>query len=167
MSYPPPYPPGAPPSWPPATPPSGHGPPPWPHATGYWAPGPWGAPPPPTGRRRWDGKTVALLVGGGVVVVAILVVVVVAGLSAGRSGSPALASAVAVTTAPPSDPTGLGEDPGLDGYAQRCHDGLMSACDDLYQLSEPMSRYEQYAVTCGGRVRAASVAICTDLDDGD
>jgi hypothetical protein len=66
-------------------------------------------------------------------------------------------------TSPPSAPP-AGDDPGLDGYAQRCHDGLLSACDDLYALAPPMSEYERYAMTCGGRVTALDVPTCEDLD---
>ncbi|MGY1619483.1 hypothetical protein ACI797_22300 [Geodermatophilus sp. SYSU D00691] len=71
----------------------------------------------------------------------------------------------AVSTSPPSSPAGLGDDPGLDGYAQRCHDGLLDACDDLYQLSDPMSDYERYGITCGGRVAPYAVPYCTQLED--
>jgi hypothetical protein len=70
----------------------------------------------------------------------------------------------AVATSSPSSPAGLGDDPGLDGYAQRCHDGLFQACDDLYSLSAPMSDYERYGLTCGGRVEPYAVAYCTDLE---
>src|SRR5689334_21995442 len=66
-------------------------------------------------------------------------------------------------TSPPSAPP-VGEDPGLDGYAQRCHDGLLSACDDLYSLAPPMSVYERYGMTCGGRVPVLAVTTCEDLD---
>jgi hypothetical protein len=69
----------------------------------------------------------------------------------------------AQTTSPPSAPP-AGTDPGLDGYAQRCHDGLLSACDDLYSLSPPMSEYERYGMTCGGRVAVLTAATCDDLD---
>ena len=58
----------------------------------------------------------------------------------------------------------VGDDPGLDGYAQRCHDGLLSACDDLYNLSPPMSDYERYGMTCGGRTDVLTVAACEELD---
>jgi hypothetical protein len=66
------------------------------------------------------------------------------------------------TSAPSAPPAG--DDPGLDGYAQRCHDGLLSACDDLYSLSPPMSEYERYGMTCGGRIAVLDVATCEDLD---
>lgn len=154
MSSPPPYPPGQP--GPPPWSPHGYGPAPWP----YGAPP---GPPVPPGGRRWNRTTIALVTGGVLLAVALLVVVVLAGLSVGRS-QVRLPDVVAVpTTAPPSAPAGLGDDPGLDGYAQRCHDGLLSACDDLYQLSEPMSGYEQYGLTCGGRVKPLEVDACTDL----
>jgi hypothetical protein len=68
----------------------------------------------------------------------------------------------AESTSPPSTAP-VGDDPGLDGYAQRCHDGLLSACDDLYALAPPMSEYERYGMTCGGRVPAMDVTSCEDL----
>jgi hypothetical protein len=152
MSYPPPYPP------PPWGPP-GYGPPAWPHR--------------PVGSRR---RTVAWVVGGVVAAAAVLTLVVLAGLRVGRDGAPAIAAgagagaragagSTSVTTAPPSEWRELGDDEGLDSYAERCHDGDMQACDDLYVLSDVMSPYEQYGVTCGGRVKAASLVSCTRLDD--
>jgi hypothetical protein len=81
--------------------------------------------------------------------------------AADRAASSASAS---VTPAPPVAATGLGNDPDLNDYATRCHDGDMQACDDLYQESDPMSRYEQYGMTCGGRVKPFDVDNCTDLD---
>ena len=65
---------------------------------------------------------------------------------------------------PATAPGQLGPDPVLDAYAQGCFDGDMQACDDLYYESPPMSAYEEYAVTCGGRVKQFSVMVCTDLD---
>jgi hypothetical protein len=131
----------------------------------YWgpAPGPWGAPPPP--RRRWTRRTVALVVTGGVVLAGGLVaLVVLAGLSIGRTQASAMSAvAAAPTTAPPSEPTGLGTDAELDGLAQDCHDGYFMACDDLFDLSPSGSGYEQYGMTCGGRVKPFDVEYCTDL----
>ncbi len=48
-------------------------------------------------------------------------------------------------------PTGLGEDPVLDAYAQDCFDGDMAACDSLFLESEVASTYEAYGETCAGR----------------
>ncbi|TFV83294.1 hypothetical protein [Blastococcus sp. CT_GayMR16] len=65
---------------------------------------------------------------------------------------------------PATAPGQLGPDPVLDAYAQGCFDGDMQACDDLYYESPPMSAYEEYAGTCGGRVKQFAVMACTDLD---
>jgi hypothetical protein len=158
MSYPPPYPP------PPWGPP-GYGPPAWSHGPVAQPPG---VPFPPRSRRR----TVAWVIGGVVAAAAVLTLVVLAGLRVGRDGAPAIAAGAgagagltSVSTAPPSEWRELGDDEGLDSYAERCHDGDMQACDDLYGLSDVMSRYEQYGLTCGGRVKAASLLSCTQLDD--
>ncbi|MGR7025438.1 hypothetical protein [Geodermatophilus sp. URMC 62] len=64
----------------------------------------------------------------------------------------------------PVPPGDLGSDPVLDGYAQSCFDGDLQACDDLFAESAPLSAYEEYATTCGGRVKAYDVPFCADLD---
>ncbi|GAB3191175.1 hypothetical protein GCM10027261_00280 [Geodermatophilus arenarius] len=64
----------------------------------------------------------------------------------------------------PVPPGVLGSDPLLDAHAQGCFDGDLQACDDLFAESPPLSEYEEYALTCGGRVKAWSVPLCTDLD---
>lgn len=64
----------------------------------------------------------------------------------------------------PVAPAGLGSDPALDAYAQECFTGLLQSCDDLYAESPPLSAYEEYATTCGGRVKAMTVYACTELD---
>jgi hypothetical protein len=61
-------------------------------------------------------------------------------------------------------PQGLGPDPVLDGYAQQCFAGDFQACDDLFFESPPLSAYEEYASTCGGRVKIYTVPYCTELD---
>jgi len=115
-----------------------------------------------------------LVAGGAVLAAGLIALVVVAGLRVGHSGAASLARAggglaggggfaAAPSTAPPSAAP-VGDDPGLDGYAQRCHDGLLSACDDLSFLSLPSSDYQRYGMTCGGRVGALTVATCEDLD---
>jgi hypothetical protein len=58
----------------------------------------------------------------------------------------------------------LGPDPVLDAYAADCFGGDLQACDDLYFEAPPMSDYEEYAITCGGRVKAWAVASCTELE---
>jgi hypothetical protein len=107
---------------------------------------------------------VAGTVGGIALAVALLVVVAVAGFDLGRSIDDLAPAPVAARTTAPADPSTLGDDPGLDVYAQRCHDGEMDACDDLAALSDVMTRYEQYGMTCGGRIKAIEVLTCTQLD---
>jgi hypothetical protein len=65
---------------------------------------------------------------------------------------------------PAVPPGALGADRVLDGYAQSCFGGDLHACDDLWARSAPMSDYEEYAATCGGRVKRDAVMACTDLD---
>jgi hypothetical protein len=52
----------------------------------------------------------------------------------------------------------------LDAYAGSCFDGELQACDDLFYESPPMSAYEEYGVTCGGRVKQFAVMSRTDLE---
>ncbi len=67
----------------------------------------------------------------------------------------------------PVPPPVPGLDPALDAtlgqYAQRCFAEDLQACDDLFYESPPMSEYERYGATCGGRVKPFAVAACTDL----
>ncbi|WP_222192256.1 hypothetical protein [Modestobacter italicus] len=70
----------------------------------------------------------------------------------------------AIEQSEPVAPAGLGSDPALDAYAQECFTGLLQSCDDLYAESPPLSAYEEYATTCGGRVKAMTVYACTELD---
>jgi hypothetical protein len=65
---------------------------------------------------------------------------------------------------PPVPPEDLGPDPVLDDYAQQCFEGALQACDDLLYESAPMSEYETYGATCGGRVKEYTVVSCTDLE---
>jgi hypothetical protein len=73
---------------------------------------------------------------------------------------------------PPLDPADIsdpvppvpGPDATLNAYVQRCFDGDYQSCDDLYFESPPLSDYEQYAGTCGGRVKLDSVMACTELE---
>jgi hypothetical protein len=64
----------------------------------------------------------------------------------------------------PVPPEGLGPDPVLDGYARECFDGALQACDDLLYEAPPLSAYEEYGLTCAGRVKSYSIGYCTDLD---
>lgn len=61
-------------------------------------------------------------------------------------------------------PGHLGPDPVLDAYAAGCFAGDLGACDDLYFQSPPLSDYEEYAGTCGGRVKLFGVTSCTELE---
>jgi hypothetical protein len=65
---------------------------------------------------------------------------------------------------PPVQPGDLGPDPVLDAYAESCFTGDLQACDDLWFESPPMSDYENYAGTCGGRVKRQAVMACGDLE---
>ncbi|WP_448625326.1 hypothetical protein [Geodermatophilus sp. URMC 64] len=62
-------------------------------------------------------------------------------------------------------PPAPGPDPVLNQYAQGCFDGDLQSCDDLFYESPPLSDYESYAQTCGGRVKEYTVPFCTDLGD--
>lgn len=52
------------------------------------------------------------------------------------------------------EPGDLGDDPALDELTQRCFEGEMQACDQLYFQSPLGSDYETYGATCGGRKEA-------------
>jgi hypothetical protein len=65
---------------------------------------------------------------------------------------------------PPTEPGELGPDPVLNDYADSCFAGDLQACDDLYYEAPPLSDYEEYGVTCGGRIKAYMAQYCTDLD---
>jgi hypothetical protein len=64
----------------------------------------------------------------------------------------------------PTEPGSLGPDPVLDAYAAGCFAGGLQACDDLYYESPPLSPYEEYGATCGGRVKQYAVMSCTELE---
>ncbi len=64
--------------------------------------------------------------------------------------------------APTVEPTGLGDDPTLDGLAQSCYDGDLAACDDLYRGAEPGTPYRNYGDTCAGRQAENSGTWCVD-----
>jgi hypothetical protein len=139
-----------------------------------WAPGPvppgaWspyaGAPWPPPAPPRRRKAVVAWAIGGSLLAVAVLVVIAVGGF---RMGSTQMSGAFAAPpTEAPADWTAIGDDEGFDAYAERCYDGTMRACDELYELAEidqPGSRYAYYGLTCGGRVHPRDVFTCTALD---
>jgi hypothetical protein len=57
-------------------------------------------------------------------------------------------------------PTGLGSDPALDALAQRCYDGDMQACDDLFDQAPIGSAYMTYGDTCAGRQQPGTFNYC-------
>ncbi|UOY03896.1 hypothetical protein [Blastococcus sp. PRF04-17] len=65
---------------------------------------------------------------------------------------------------PAVEPGELGPDPVLNQYAVDCFGGDLQSCDDLMYESPPLSDYEQYGLTCGGRVKAYMVMYCTELE---
>ncbi len=146
--------PGQPPygGWPPPPPPGTQGP--WP-ATWPYAP-----PPLPPGRRRR--LIVAWIVGGSLLAVTVMAIIAVGGFRLG--GGPFVDAMAPPSMSPPADWAVIGDDEGLDAYAERCHDGQLDACDELYHLSEDGSDYEYYALTCGGRVQPREVTWCIDLE---
>ena len=60
------------------------------------------------------------------------------------------------------EPTGLGDDPTLDAFAQSCYDGDLAACDDLYRGADPGTPYRTYGDTCAGRQDEGSGTWCVD-----
>jgi hypothetical protein len=70
----------------------------------------------------------------------------------------------AIEQHPAVDPGELGPDPVLNQYAADCFNGNLQACDDLMYGSPPLSKYEAYALTCGGRVKQYDVPACTYLE---
>lgn len=141
-------------------------PPPWVQGPAPWSPPPgawWPPQPQSPARRRRSRRFVLTVVAGSVLAVLAVAALVVGAFAAGQASASGAAGA-SVSQRPPVDPTGLGTDPVLNAEATRCHDGTMQACDDLFEQSDPMSRYEQYGMTCGGRVKPYDVDYCTDLD---
>ena len=154
--------------------------PPPPEAPGEWDSLSFGAPEPPSPRRR------TLVVG--VVAVGVLVVVgtglgtsvfgapgapaaTASSASASRSSSAVPPPARSVPRAgpiplPTVPPTGLGIDPTFDQLARQCYGGRMHACDELYDVSAPRSRYEAFADTCAGRQQRDTNLYCTESFPG-
>lgn len=52
---------------------------------------------------------------------------------------------------PTMEPDALGTDPALDALAERCYDGDLSSCDELYLEAVAGSQYEEFGDTCAGR----------------
>ena len=68
---------------------------------------------------------------------------------------------------PGEEPGDLGDDPALDDLTERCFEGDMQACDQLYVQSPLGSEYEQYGATCGGRNEATPAACVATYGTGD
>lgn len=68
------------------------------------------------------------------------------------------------TIGEPVAPGNLGDDPELDALAQRCYEGDMAACDDLYFAADIDSDYMIYGDTCAGRQAEHTGQTCTELD---
>lgn len=129
---------------------------PGPYAGPYGAPGagPYGPPggPPPKKNRTWLwvllGVLAVLLVGG-----ILLVVFLVQGINRAVDDAGGLFD--------PGEAQSYGEDATLDALWDRCEDGDMVACDDLFRESPVDSEYEEFGDTCGGRTEGGSW--CEDL----
>ena len=71
--------------------------------------------------------------------------------------------ALAGHTFEPQPPDGLGDDATLNTLAERCYEGDLQACDDLYSQSDSSSPYHVYGDTCAGRQPENTGHYCTDL----
>jgi hypothetical protein len=126
-----------------------------------WAPhlGQWVAGPPATS----TAAAVATLVPVGAVAVVATVALAVSGSSTvvvDDFGTGYTGSGV------PSDPPSPGDadfDVRFDGDAQDCHDGDVSACDDLYAETPVGDAYEEYGSTCGGRLDDETYGGCVRI----
>ncbi len=65
-----------------------------------------------------------------------------------------------------TDPSGLGDDAGLDQLAQQCHAEDWEACDTLWLTSDVGSDYESYGETCGGRNDPSAGECASTYGDG-
>lgn len=61
-----------------------------------------------------------------------------------------------------SEPAFVADDPALQPLADRCGDGDMEACDELYFTSEFDSAEEEYGDTCGGLQDVGTGRLCVD-----
>ena len=169
----------------PLPPGGGGGPYGWaPHGTPPHGAPPHGAPLPPAWAQPWAAPVLeprssakaplvlavvalgALLVGG----VAGFLIATVAFLTGAGGMVPDMGVGMAEESLGPVEqfpavaPGELGPDPVLDEYADACFAGDHQACDDLLYESPPLSEYEEYGSTCGGRVKPFEVASCTELE---
>jgi hypothetical protein len=108
--------------------------------------------PPPSNR----GKVLIWSIVGGLALLGAIAAIVVA-------VSPGTPDSTVPAPAATREATGLGDDPELDRLAQECHDGDMSACDDLFNRSDLDSAYEEYGDTCAGRRSSGEWSYCVDV----
>ena len=78
-------------------------------------------------------------------------------LAATTVPGPTTSSAIPPAT---QQPTGLGDDPTLDGLARLCFDGDMQACDELFDFAPIGSDYRSYGDTCAGRQEPGTFNYC-------
>lgn len=147
----------------------------------------WGPVPPPAAPRSWSLPPIAVVgIAAGVALLSVLITALVLGgqrtLSEGDIDriSAAVGEEFYGTDAglgldggidpgsieqfDPVAPGELGPDPTLDAYADDCFAGDLQSCDDLYFSAPPLSDYEEYGMTCGGRMKPYTAVSCTDLD---
>jgi hypothetical protein len=108
--------------------------------------------PPPSNR----GKVLIWSIVGGLALLGLIAAIVVA-------MSPGTPESTVPAPAATREATGLGDDAALDRLAQECHDGDMSACDDLFDDSDLDSAYEEYGDTCAGRRPSGEWSYCVDV----
>lgn len=140
---------------PPQPGPPQYAPPAWGQQYGQSPYGPY--PYPPAGSPR---RSVVKVLGWSIAGVLAVVAVVVGVFLAVDSAVPDEQVAAPAAT---QKPAGLGGDPALDLLAEACHGGDMSACDDLFTVSDVGSDYEEYGDTCAGRRDGGAWAMCADV----
>lgn len=64
----------------------------------------------------------------------------------------------------PEPPASLGDDATFDVLAERCFDGVGTACDELFAQSDSGSEYEAYGDSCAGRIPEDTGLSCARLD---
>lgn len=64
----------------------------------------------------------------------------------------------------PQDAMRYGDDDVLDTLYDRCKDGEMAACDDLFRRAPADSDYEEFGLSCGKRTDGTEQCIDSDAD---
>ena len=129
-------------------------PPVWSPQGGRWVPAP-AAPATPTG-----------LVAAVLAPVAVFAVVSTLLLALGSAQDPVVQASGYSGSGEPVDPPSPGNvdyDPEYAELADDCHDGDMSACDDLYFQTPVDDPYETYGTTCGGRLDDETYGDCVGV----